>query len=166
MLHALPRACLWLLGFDARSQRNLLAHARTHGIDPARLVFAGRVPQSDHLARLRNADIAIDTFPCTSHTTASDVLWAGVPLITTTGDTFASRVAASVLTAAECADWVFDDPEKAFEATLAMARDPRSLLEAKSRVEEARVSAPLFDARQFAHDFETLLAYALEPDAK
>ncbi len=166
LLQALPGACLWLLGFDARSQKNLQAHARANGVDPSRLVFAGRVPQAEHLARLRNADIAVDTFPCNSHTTASDVLWVGVPLITTRGATFASRVAASVLTAAECADWVFDDPEKAFEATLAMARDPRALLEAKSRVELARVSSPLFDARQYTHDFGVLLESALELGAR
>ena len=82
------------------------------------------------------------------------------------GDTFASRVAASVLTAAECADWVFDDPEEAFAATLAIAGDPRALLEAKSRVEIARVSSPLFDARQYAHDFQALLESALALGAK
>jgi len=166
LLNALPHACLWLLGFNASSQRNLLAHAREHGVEPARLVFAGRVPQADHLARLRHADIAVDTFPCTSHTTASDLLWAGVPLITTRGETFASRVAASVLTAAECADWVFDDADKAHAATLAMASDPRALLEAKSRVEMSRVSSPLFDARRFAHDFEALLENALALGAR
>ncbi len=161
LLRALPGACLWLLGFNARSQKNLRAHAQANGVDPSRLVFAGRVPQAEHLARLRNADIALDTFPCNSHTTASDVLWAGVPLITTRGATFASRVAASVLTAADCADWVFDDPERAFAATLAMAGDARALLEAKSRVEAARVSSPLFDARQYTFDFEALLESAL-----
>jgi predicted O-linked N-acetylglucosamine transferase (SPINDLY family) len=166
LLDALPGACLWLLGFNARSQKNLLVHARANGIDPSRLVFAGRVPQADHLARLRNADIAVDTFPCNSHTTASDVLWAGVPLITTRGATFASRVAASVLTAAECQHWVFDDPEKAFEATLAIAGDPRALLEAKARVEIARVSSPLFDARQYTHDFEALLESSLALGAR
>jgi predicted O-linked N-acetylglucosamine transferase (SPINDLY family) len=166
LLQALPTACLWLLGFDARSQRNLLGHAKGNGIDPARLIFAGRVPQADHLARLRHADIAVDTFPCTSHTTASDLLWAGVPLITTRGDTFASRVAASVLTAAECTDWVFDDTGEAHAATLALASDPGALLEAKSRIEKARVSSPLFDAPGFARDFETLLESALSLGAK
>src|SRR6185369_3961841 len=97
--------------------------ATARGIDPARLIFAPFVSRGDHIARLALADIAIDTFPYGSHTTASDALWAGVPLITTRGETFASRVSASVLAAAGMRDWTFDDPDEASRAILEMARD-------------------------------------------
>ena len=158
LLHAVPKSCLWLLArYDA--QRNLASRARALGIDAARLVFAPKVPEADHLARLRNADIALDTFPCTSHTTASDAIRAGVPLITTAGETFASRVAASVVRAAGCGNWAFDDPGKAFEATLALARDPRALREARAQAQQA-IHSPLFDAAAFARGFEALLERA------
>jgi predicted O-linked N-acetylglucosamine transferase (SPINDLY family) len=160
MLLALPDACLWLLAFDAEAQRNMRARARQLGIDPTRLVFAARIPQAGHLARLRHADLAIDTFPCGSHTTASDALWAGVPLLTTRGATFASRVASSVLATAGCRDWIFDDAEDAFDATLALARSPEALAAARARVEHARTASPLFDAERYARDFEALLLQA------
>lgn len=160
LLQALPDACLWLLAFDAEAQRNMQARARKEGIDPARLVFAPRIPQAEHLARLRHADLAIDTFPCGSHTTASDTLWAGVPLVSTRGETFASRVASSLLATAGCPDWIFDDASEAFDATLAFARSPAALKAARERVEHARTASPLFDAAGYARDFEALLREA------
>jgi protein O-GlcNAc transferase len=157
LLQAMPQSRLWLLAFDAEAQRNLQARARAFGVDPARLVFAERIPQAEHLGRMHHADLAIDTFPCGSHTTASDALWAGVPLVTVRGETFASRVASSLLATAGCADWVFDDPDAAFDATLALARSPDALAAARSRVENARIASPLFDAAGYARDFEALL---------
>ena len=159
-LEALPGACLWLLDSGSAANARLAALARARGIDPARLIFAPYASQADHLARLRNADIALDTFPCGSHTTASDVVRAGVPLIALSGETFASRVSASVLAAVGCSDWAFDDHDEAFEATLAMARDPRMRENARSRLGEARRSSPLFDAAAFARDFEALMIEA------
>jgi protein O-GlcNAc transferase len=161
LLQALPDACLWLLDCGAAANGRLATLARARGIHPARLVFSPYASQAEHLARLQNADIALDTFPCGSHTTASDVVWAGVPLIALTGETFASRVSASVLSAAGCSDWAFDDHDKAFEATLAMARDPRMRENACSRLGEARRSSPLFDAAAFARDFEALMIEAV-----
>ena len=159
LLRTLPGSCLWLLAFDPHAERNLVAAAGRNGIDPARLVFAPRVAHEAHLARLQHADIALDTFPYTSHTTASDALRAGVPLLTTRGETFASRVAASVLSAGGCADWIFDDADRAFAATLAMARDAGALARARERARAARAS-PLFDADRFTRDFASLLAGA------
>jgi predicted O-linked N-acetylglucosamine transferase (SPINDLY family) len=157
LLRAMPDACLWLLAFDEEAQRNMQARARQEGIDPARLVFAPRIPQAEHLARMRHADLAIDTFPCGSHTTASDALWAGVPLVTTRGETFASRVASSLLATAGCPDWIFDNAREAFEATLALARSADALRVARRRVEHARSASPLFDDVAYARDFEALI---------
>ena len=159
LLQALPGAHLWLLDPGPAPIERLRSFARSRGIDPARLVFAPQVAPQEHLSRLSSADLAIDTFPYVSHTTASDALWAGVPLITTRGETFASRVAASVLAAAGCADWAFEDPAKAFDATVAMGRDPRLRAEARARVERSRGST-LFDAAAFARDFERCIETA------
>jgi predicted O-linked N-acetylglucosamine transferase (SPINDLY family) len=163
LVKALPQALLWLVEPGAEARRRLEAHARSRGVDPARIRFAPRVHVSQHLARLRNADLALDTFPCGSHTTASDALWAGVPLIALCGDTFASRVAGSLLSAAGCGDWAFEDHGAAFAATLALAREPRALAEARLRVEHARRALPLFDSARFARDFESLLDEAATP---
>jgi len=156
LLHAVPGSVLWLTALDARAEANLRREAAARGVDPARLVFAPRVGIAAHLARLRHADLALDTFPCGSHTTASDVLWSGVPLVTARGETFASRVASSVLAAAGCGDGIFDDRDRAFEAILALARSPQRLAAAKARA-RAALSSPLFDAAAHARGFEAML---------
>jgi protein O-GlcNAc transferase len=156
LLRAVEGSALWLLDMDARATANLRREARARGVEPARLVFAPRVPIQAHLARVAHADIALDTFPCVSHTTASDVIRAGVPLVTTRGDTFASRVASSVLAAAGCGDWIFDHLDRAFEATLALARSPQ-LREAARQRAQAAIDSALFDAPAYARAFEHLL---------
>ena len=161
LLQALPGSILWLPGNGEASDKRLREFARARNVDPQRIVFAPFVAQDEHIARLRCADIAIDTFPCTSHTTASDALWAGVPLITTYGETFASRVAASVLHAAGCGDWAFDDPQRAFEATLAMARDKSLREKARARLGDRLRSSPLFDSAAYARALESLVAGAM-----
>jgi predicted O-linked N-acetylglucosamine transferase (SPINDLY family) len=165
LLEALPSAVLWLSDNGERARKHLARAAAARGIDPARLVFAPHMPQREHVARLKAADIALDTFPYNSHTTASDAVWAGVPLVTTRGDTFASRVAGSVLRAAGCGDWVFDDASRAFEATLALARDGDLRAKARSRFASARASA-LFDAAAFTRAFESLLEEAVAAGPK
>lgn len=160
LLQALPGSLLWLPGTAAPIVERLRRAARSHDIDPERLVFAPHVPQEEHIARLRHADIAIDTFPYTSHTTASDALWAGVPLVTTCGKTFASRVSASILRAAGFGEWAFDDADRAFEATVALARDGAARREARARLSATVRASPLFDAAGFARAFEAHLEHA------
>lgn len=160
LLLAIPKGCLWLLEFDADATRNLLAVATQRGVDPQRLVFAPRVAHDLHIARMQNADLAIDTFPCTSHTTASDALWAGVPLITAIGDTFASRMAASILSAAGLSDWVRESVADAMEAAIALVSSEPALAAARARAATARKSV-LFDAKAFVRGFESLLINSL-----
>ena len=97
LLARVPGSVLWLLDDNPSARGNLQQGARAHGIDPARLVFAPRVDHAEHLARHRLADLFLDNLPCNAHTTASDALWAGLPLLTCRGTTFAGRVAASLL---------------------------------------------------------------------
>ena len=98
LLRENPKSVLWLMKLNEDAQKNLAASANAYGIDPARLVFATRVPRiEDHLARYRLVDVCLDTFPYNGHTTTSDALLAGVPVVTLAGQGFASRVASSLL---------------------------------------------------------------------
>lgn len=98
ILHAVPGSVLWLLRDNAWSEANLLAQAQSHGLQNHRLVFAERAALPDHLARHRQADLFLDTWPYNAHTTASDALWAGLPVLTRCGEHYPSRVGASLLT--------------------------------------------------------------------
>src|SRR5262249_48317855 len=99
MLRRVERSVLWIWSEEEDGRANLRERARSAGIDPARLVFTGRVAPAVHLARLSCADLMLDTLPCNAHTTASDALHAGLPILTLQGRSFAARVAASLLTA-------------------------------------------------------------------
>jgi len=162
LLRQSPRACLWLRAYDDECRANLRAAAARHDVDPSRLVFARPVPVDEHIARTQVADIALDSFPCTSHTTASDMLWAGIPFATHHGDTFASRVAASVLTAAQLKDFCHADARSAFTAVSSWISDPGALEIARERARASHRS-PLVDAAAFARDFEALLMEAARP---
>jgi predicted O-linked N-acetylglucosamine transferase (SPINDLY family) len=164
ILQAVPNAVLWLRDPGEPARSRLVAAAARWRVEP-RLAFAAHVPsRAEHMARLAAADIALDTFPYGSHTNATDALWAGVPLITTRGATFASRVAASMLHTAGLDEWVFDDAARASAAVIALARDPAALAAAKEKARAARQS-PLFDAAGFARDFERVLLQAAGREA-
>lgn len=157
LLLEIPRSVLWLQmpGDDAAA--NLGREAASRGVDPARLVFARRVESvSEYLGRLQLADLALDTYPYTSHSTGSDLLWAGVPLVTTMGETFASRVAASQLHAAGMPDLVAANPEEYFTMARQLARDPAALQDLRRRLAEKRSGSHLFNTTQFTRDLERL----------
>src|SRR5947207_8229688 len=97
LLKGVPGSVLWLLRESAAAEENLCREAKARGVDPGRLVFAGRLNLDEHLARHHLADLFLDTLPCNAHTTASDALWAGLPVLTCQGHGFAGRVAASLL---------------------------------------------------------------------
>ena len=156
LLAALPNAVLWLLDWSQQALPSLRQQAAVRGIDPQRLVGAARVGSSDHIARFRLADIFLDTWPCNAHTTASDALWAGVPIVTHLGQTFASRVGASLLHAVGMPELVCQDLAEYERTVIDLARDPgrRQLL--RQRLALARGSSPLFDTTRFTRDIEAL----------
>jgi predicted O-linked N-acetylglucosamine transferase (SPINDLY family) len=159
LLQFVPNAVLWLRDPGEPARSRLLSAAARWRVD-SRLVFAPHVPtREEHMSRLAAADIALDTYPYGSHTNAADALWAGVPLITTRGETFASRVGASLLHTAGLDEWVFDDATRASSAVVSLARDPAALAAAKRKAADAR-SSTLFDAAAFARDFERVLLMA------
>ena len=156
LLHKLPGSVLWLLACGTTAEANLRREAGQRGIAAERLVFAPRLPLAEHLARQRAADLFLDTFHYTAHTTASDALWAGLPLLTRYGSTFASRVAASLLSAAGLPELITADAA-AYEAlALDLARQPERLQEMRSRLAAQRDSCALFDCARYTRHLEAL----------
>lgn len=156
LLHALPDAVLWLLCWNANVQAALTSAAAARGIDPARLVFAPRLPADQHLSRLAAADLYLDTWPCNAHTTASEALWAGVPPVTLIGVTFAQRVAASLLHASGLPELVCTDVAHYEQTVLQLAAQPTRRRTLRERLVAQRRGHPLFDGVRFARDIEAL----------
>ena len=156
LLHALPGAVLWLMEWSSQALPNLRRQAELRGIDPARLVGAPHRSNAKHLARQRLADLFIDTWPYNAHTTASDALWAGVPVVTFVGETFASRVCASLLNAVGMPELVCAD-QQAYEAkVIELATDAPARIALRERLGSARTTSPLFDSLRFTRDIEAL----------
>ena len=159
LLQAIPGSVLWLLEDHERATHFLRDAVRAAGVDPARLVFAARIAHSEHLARQRLADLFLDTLPCNAHTTASDALWAGLPVLTCAGTTFAGRVAGSLLRAVGLPELVTDSFSDYERLALRLAREPRLLAELRARLADNRAGAPLFDTDRFRRHIEA--AYLL-----
>jgi predicted O-linked N-acetylglucosamine transferase (SPINDLY family) len=157
LLRETPNAVLWLLPANAAAARNLAESARRHGIDPRRLRFAEPLPLAEHLARQRRADLFVDTLPYNAHTTASDALWAGLPVLTCRGESFAARVAASLLRAVGLPELVTDSLDAYTERALRLARAPDELAALRARLEGNRLMSPLFDAARYTRHFEAAL---------
>jgi len=164
VLGGVPGSVLWLLSGPGQADERLRAAARGAGIDPKRLVFMPKLPHPQYLSRYRHADLFLDTHPYNAHTTASDALWAGCPVLTAPGRTFASRVAGSLNHHLGMDELnVVDDA--AFVATaITLGNAPRSLVDLRERLARQRTSASLFDMRGFARDFAAL-AHAMSADA-
>lgn len=154
LLSQVPGSVLWLFDPGPAGRENLQAAARERGIDAPRLVFAPRMDHGQHLARQRRADLFLDTLPYNAHTTASDALWAGLPVVTCRGRTFAGRVAASLLTAIGLPELLTDNLADYETLALALARDPGALAALRSKLESQRRNAPLFDSARFCRDIE------------
>lgn len=156
ILDACPDSVLWLYANVDEVREHLLREATDRGLTPERLVFAAPRSQVDHLARIALADLFLDTQPYNAHTTASDALWVGVPVLTYPGETFPSRVASSLLTAAGLPESIATDPADYKNRAIRLASDPTALRMLKKRLVAARASAPLFDTRGFAAALEGL----------
>jgi predicted O-linked N-acetylglucosamine transferase (SPINDLY family) len=155
LLKAADGSVLWLLDDNAAAVRNLKREAEARGVSAQRLVFAPRRPLDEHLARHRLADLFLDTLPCNAHTTASDALWAGLPLLTCAGNTFAGRVAASLLFAVGLPELITDSLPSYEALAMNLARDPAALAALKAKLVAQRNTAPLFDTERFARHLES-----------
>jgi predicted O-linked N-acetylglucosamine transferase (SPINDLY family) len=156
LLIEVPGSVLWLVGTSLATESNLKREASARGVAAERLIFAPTKPLADHLARLQLADLALDTFPYTSHTTASDALWAGVPLVTLIGQTQVSRLAASICNAAGLPELVARDPDSYFRLALELATQPERLRTLRAKIAANRLTCPLFDSARFVRDLERI----------
>jgi predicted O-linked N-acetylglucosamine transferase (SPINDLY family) len=154
ILTAIEGSVLWLFQDNDWVTNNLKKEAQKRGVSESRLVFAKRLPLDEHLARHRQADLFLDTFPCNAHTTASDALWAGLPVLTMMGESFASRVAASLLTAIGLPELITNS-QKDYEAlAIELASNPAKLKAIKAKIETNRLTTPLFDTPRFTKHLE------------
>jgi predicted O-linked N-acetylglucosamine transferase (SPINDLY family) len=162
ILDQAPDSVLWMLKSTEQAQANLLDYIKASGMDPSRVVFAPMLMEADHLKRFVHADLFMDSFPCNAHTTASDALWAGVPLITRSGETFASRVAGSILHAVGLEELIVET-EADYEAlALRIYRDRAYHRQLKQRVRDGVEHGALYDAKKYTRAFEQALVEVYE----
>jgi predicted O-linked N-acetylglucosamine transferase (SPINDLY family) len=154
ILKVVEGSILWLFQDNSWAVENLKKVAEKQGIAPDRLVFAKRLHLPEHLARHRQADLFLDTFPCNAHTTTSDALWAGLPVLTLMGESFASRVAASLLNAVGLPELITSTQEEYEALAIELALNPMKLADIKLRLASNRLTAPLFDAPLFTKNLE------------
>jgi len=162
LLGQVDGSVLWLFEDNAAASANLRRYAQAQGIAPERLIFAGRTTPPEHLARQRLADLFLDTSPYTAHTTCSDALWVGLPVVTFLGPTFAARVAGSVLTAAGLPELVTASPAEYEDLALHLARDKSALAQLKAKLAANRDSCALFDTARFTRNIERAFARMVE----
>jgi protein O-GlcNAc transferase len=156
IVNAVEGSVLWLSEPHPSAADNLRRETRAAGVDPARLVFAGRVPSlSDHLARHRLADLFLDTLPCNAHTPASDALWAGLPVLTQKGESFAGRVAVSLLTAVGLPKLIAETEEEFESQAIAVATKRGMLTSIRNRLAKRRSTTPLFDTKLYTRHLES-----------
>lgn len=154
ILEQVPGSVLWLVDDQDIAQRHARQEAHSRGIDPSRLIFAPRVAYPDHLARMRRADLFLDTLPFNAGTTASDALWAGLPLLTQPGQAFASRMAASLLRAIGLPELITHSAAEYEALAVQLARHPHQLQAMRQRLVDNRLSSPLFDTTRFTRNLE------------
>ena len=158
LLRSVEGSVLWLVASNPVACANLCREAQNRGVDPARLVFAPKLYLSEHLARHQLADLFLDSFHCNAHTTASDALWAGLPVLTCSGETFASRVAASLLTAVGLPELVAKSPLEYEAIALHLSQNPAALIAMRDRLTHNRLTHPLFDIDLYTRHLE--MAYS------
>ena len=154
ILKTVSSGVLWLLGGIKSAEKNLRKHAQTHGVDPARIIFGDPLPKDAHLARLRCADLALDTRLVTGAATTSDALWAGVPVLTSQGGSFASRMSASIISAIGLPELIAPDLETYESLAVHLATDSGHLSDIRAKLAQNRSERPLFDTRGFVASLE------------
>jgi len=162
LLNKIEGSVLWLLKANKWSENNLRNEASKRGVDADRLVFADKLPLEEHLGRLRLADLFLDTFNFNAHTTASDALWAGIPVVTKIGKSFAARVAGSLLTAIELPELITTTEQEYEALALSLASNPKTLTSIKKKLAEKKNSAPLFDTEKYTKNLERAYVQAYQ----
>jgi len=154
ILSRVDGSVLWLLQDNEHVVANLRSQTAARNVDPNRLVFAPRMPLADHLARHRVADLFLDTLPYNAHTTASDALWVGLPVLTLLGESFAGRVAASLLRAEGIPELIAADPQSYEQLAIELAGNPVKLAAVRQKLAGNRLTTPLFDTELYARHLD------------
>jgi len=154
ILARLEGSVLWLLEDNTSAAENLKNEAMARGIGTERLIFAKRLPLPEHLARHKLADLFLDTLPCNAHTTASDALWSGLPMLTCLGETFAGRVGASLLKAIGLPELITTTLESYERMAIDLARDSQKLAAIRRELKRNRLTTPLFDTKLYTKHIE------------
>jgi predicted O-linked N-acetylglucosamine transferase (SPINDLY family) len=154
ILKKVDNSVIWLLEDSNTGANNLRKEAEIRGIDPIRLIFAPRMKLEDHLARHREADLFLDTLPYNAHTTASDAIWTGLPVLTKIGQSFAARVAASLLNVMQLPELITKTDEEYEYMAIELALNPLQLAEIKNKLDQKRLTSPLFNGELFARHIE------------
>ncbi len=156
LLNAVPNSVLWLLDCNPWAKQHLTCEAATHGIAAERLIFAPRVAIAEHLARHAHANLFLDTLPYNAHTTCSDALWMGLPVLTCAGDTFAARVAGSLIKAAGLPELITYTLQDYEEKALSLAQNPALLTTMKQKLLSEKMTSALFDTASFTQSLEAI----------
>ncbi|GEO86374.1 hypothetical protein GCM10007920_20390 [Ciceribacter naphthalenivorans] len=154
ILRNCPDSILWMMCDNEIAQENLLRYLDAQSVAPDRVIFARPIGYEAHIARLQAADLCLDTFPCNGHTTTSDCLWAGLPVLTTKGSNFASRVSESLLVAAGVPELVSESTDEYVALACELAKNQSLLKSLRQRLLDNRFSAPLFDTERFTRHLE------------
>lgn len=154
ILKSVDNSVLWLFQDNPVAAENLKQEARRRGVDDSRLIFADRMPLEHHLARQKVADLFLDTLPYNAHTTASDALFVGLPVLTRIGKAFAGRVAASLLMALNLPELITETVEEYEALAIECGNNPMVLMEIKEKLNRNRQASSLFNAEMFARHLE------------
>ena len=155
ILKKINGSVLWMLEDNIKTSKNLKKEALKNGISEDRIIFAKRVSMEEHLARHKAADLFIDTYPYGAHTTCSDALWAGLPVATLVGETFASRVAGSILSAINMKELITYTEKEYENLIIDLATDSRKLKQIKIKLSKNKYTEPLFDTKLYTRNIES-----------
>lgn len=156
ILKSVTNSCLWIYIDNDDANQNIVIEAERRGIDQSRIIFATKVPLSDHLARHQCADLMLDTYPCCGHTTTSDSLWAGLPVLTRIGNSFPARVSASLLKSMDIDQLITNSEEEYVKMAIFFGQNPDKLMQIRRSLEINKTKAKLFNNKQYATDLENL----------
>ncbi len=162
ILKAVPESIFWILADNKTAEKNLIKEFAHRGVERERLVFAARMPSDLHLARQSCADLFLDTYPCAAHTTASDAIFAGLPLLAITGPTFASRVSTSILYSVGLPDLVTNHLESYIQRAIELGSNPEQCRKISAYLKQTIRVSPLFNTEQTARDLEALYLKAFQ----
>ncbi|MEO6606850.1 MAG: tetratricopeptide repeat protein [Aestuariivirga sp.] len=162
ILKQIPGSVLWLPGGNEEAENNLRREAQARDLDPTRLIFASKVSGPDYFERFKCADLFLDAFPYNAHTVAADTLWGGLPILTYAGESFASRVAASLLTTMGLPELITHSFDEYKSLAISLARDPQRLAELTKRLRDSRDTSPLFEVPAYTKHLEAAFIAMVE----